>query len=317
MEFKDYYKIMGLSSEASQDDIKRTYRKLARKYHPDVSKEKDAEAKFKEVGEAYEVLKDAEKRSRYDALRQQGWRGGENFQAPPNWQSNASQGSIHPEDVGAFSDFFESIFGYQPRGHQGSTRGYRSRPTRGEDIYYVLEVSPKDSYAGGERTIEIPMTQMTDEGRVVQKNRTIKVKIPKGVVSGQQIRLRGQGGPGFHDGQAGDLYLEIRLHAEEPYQIEGKNITLYLPVSPWEAALGSKVKAPTLGGNIEIKIPPNSQTGTKLRLKGRGLPGKTPGDQYIVLQVVTPPATTPEAKELYEQMAEKIEFNPREKLGIT
>lgn len=315
MEFKDYYSIMGLKPEATKDEIKRSYRKLARKYHPDVSKEKDAEAKFKELGEAYEVLKDPEKRAQYDALRQQGWRGGENFRAPPNWQQEFRQerGSPFDGDAGDFSDFFESLFGRQARGAHGFRRQGKAR---GEDVRYVLEVSPYDSYNGASTRIEIPISEVTPNGQVVRKKRTINVKIPKGVVTGQQIRLKGQGGPGYHNGQPGDLYLEIKLKDSPPFHVEGKNITLILPVSPWEAALGWKIKVPTLGGPIELTIPPNSQNGTKLRLKGRGLPGNPAGDQYVVLQLVTPPAATEQAKELYQQMAEKINFNPREKLGV-
>lgn len=306
---------MGLTPEASQDEIKRAYRKLARKYHPDVSKEPDAEAKFKELGEAYEALKDPEKRTQYDTLRKQGWHGGEEFNVPPNWQQGFRYEHAGPEDGGDFSDFFEFIFGQQPGQHRRE-HGFRHQTRKGEDVHYILEVDPLDSYEGATKKIEIPIMERTEEGRLVRKTRTVNVKIPKGVVNGQQIRLKGQGGEGLGAGShRGDLYLEIRLKPKEPYSIEGKDVTVYLPITPWEAALGDKVRVPTLGGFIDVKIPPNSQTGNKLRLKSRGLPGNPPGDQYVVLQIVTPPATSEIAKELYQQMAEKIAFNPREKLG--
>jgi curved DNA-binding protein len=307
MEFKDYYTIMGVSPNATQEEIKKAYRKLARKYHPDVSHATDAEAKFKELGEAHEVLKDPEKRAQYDALRQQGWRAGETFRAShAHTRRDSWQGG---EKESVFSDFFESLFGQQPQ-RESRYRSYEEK-ARGEDMYYLLEVSLQDAYFGANRRMEIPITEFTAEGHLAQHRRTIDVKIPRGVTTGQQIRLRGQGAPGINNGPPGDLYLEIQLKLVEPYHVEGKDVSLFLPVTPWEAALGSKVKAPALGGDIEVKIPPNSQAGTKLRLKGKGLPGNPPGDQYIILQIVIPPATTDQAKALYQQMAEKIPFNPR------
>ncbi len=311
MEFKDYYSIMGLKPEATADEIKRAYRKLARKYHPDVSQEANAEAKFKELGEAYEVLKDPEKRRAYDSLRTKGWQRGEQFTPPPNWnQDEFSFGS----SGGDFSDFFETLFGARASGFGGGRRHHA--PARGEDIYFIVDIDVRDAFNGAERTLEIPVSEV-NEGQIRQRTKTIKVKIPKGVAEGQQIRLKGQGSPGYQHGPAGDLYLEVRIKASDPYHVSGKDITVYLPVSPWEVALGAKVKAPTLGGLIEVKIPPNSQTGTKLRLKGKGLPCKgEAGDEYIILQVMTPPATSEVAKDLYQQMSEKIPFNPREKLGI-
>lgn len=312
MEFKDYYAIMGLSPSATSDDIKRTYRKLARKYHPDVSQETNAEEKFKEVGEAYEVLKDPEKRRAYDQLRTQGFRQGEQFSPPPNWRQDEFS---FDASGGDFSDFFESLFGGRSAG--GFARGRHQRGSaRGEDIYYILEIDARETINSGSRTIQIPVTEF-EAGRVKQRMKTIVVKIPKGVEQGQQIRLKGQGSPGFQNGPAGDLYLEIHIKALDPFHIEGRDVTVYLPVTPWEAALGAKVKAPTLEGTIQVTIPANSQTGTKLRLKGKGLPSKKgAGDQYILLQIYTPPATTEEAKSLYRELAEKTPYNPREKLGV-
>lgn len=314
MEFKDYYKIMGLTATASQEEIKKAYRKLARKYHPDVSKEAQAEAKFKEVGEAYEVLKDPEKRSRYDALKQQGWRPGDDFTAPPNGQERGQRVHINPEDMGDFSDFFESMFGYQARDH--GARHYQQRPSRGEDVYYILEIDPEDSYHGVSRHIEIPITQVRG-AHLVQTSKKINVKIPKGVINQQQIRLKGQGSPGIQHGPPGDLYLEIKLNTKDPFHIEGRDVTLVLPITPWEAALGAKIKVPTLGGPIEVKVPSNAQAGAKLRLKGRGLPGMdSAGDQYVVLQIVLPPTTDEAVKALYQQIAEQTSFNPRQGLGV-
>jgi curved DNA-binding protein len=313
MEFKDYYQTMHLAPDATQAEVKRAYRKLARKYHPDVSQEKNAELKFKELGEAYEVLKDPEKRARYDALRQQGWKSGESFKTSPDWQQDFDRDKFNQGEESIFSDFFESLFGRQRGGQRYSSTFYQ--PSQGEDVYYILEVSLQDAYSGGTRTIQVPITQLTKEGRMIQSQRTINVKIPKGVVSGQQIRLRGQGKPGMGNAPAGDLYLTVQIKPTKPFAVEGRDVSIYLPVSPWEAALGAKVKTPSLGGTVELKIPPNSQTGTKLRLKGKGLPGETPGDQYVILQVVLPPVTSEEVRSIYQQMANKIAFNPRENWG--
>lgn len=311
MEFKDYYKVMNLSSNASQAEIKRAYRKLARKFHPDVSHEKNAEAKFKELGEAYEVLKDPKKRAQYDAVKQQGWQNNKGYQAPPHSQHGFTS---RMDESAGFSDFFETLFGQGA--NTRSQRGFHQPSARGEDVYYLLDITLEDSYAGASRKIQIPMNEITSMGEISQKLRTINVKIPKGIISGQQIRLKGQGGASLVKGQPGDLYLEIRIKSNKPYDVDGKNVTLYLPISPWEAALGAKVKTPSLGGLVEIKVPPNSQTGTKLRLKGRGLPGDPPGDQYIILQIVVPPVTSEIAKQLYEQMEKQIIFNPRESLEV-
>jgi curved DNA-binding protein len=314
MEFKDYYAVMGLKPEASTVEIKRAYRKLARKYHPDVSSEKDAEERFKELGEAYEVLKDPKKRAAYDNLYQQGWKAGERFSAPPNWEtvSDFQDTRFAEGGVENFSDFFETLFGR--RGFSG----WRQQPSshRGQDVHYILEIELEEAYRGSSRRIEIKTPEIDQFGKVTETKRIINVKIPKGVTQGQLIRLRGQGGKGQGKAANGDLYLEIRIRPNPNYYSEGKDITLTLPVSPWEAALGAKIITPTLGGKIEVKIPPNSQTGSRLRLRGRGLPGNPPGDEYIILQVVTPPADSKEAKSLYQEMAAKISFNPRQKLGI-
>jgi len=315
MEFKDYYQILGVPREATQDDIKRAYRKLARKYHPDVSKEKDAEARFKEVGEAYEVLKDPEKRAAYDQVGKQ-WKAGQEFHPPPDWsrEFDFRGGGFTEADPSRFSDFFRSIFGHGGRG--GEHFEHATFRARGSDQHAKILVDLEDAYHGATRTITLTIPELDAQGNIVGQLRTLNVKIPKGIMAGQRIRLAGQGGAGFGGGPNGDLYLEVEFQPNPLFRAEKHDIYLELPVTPWEAALGTTVVAPTLGGKVELKIPPGSQTGAKLRLKGRGLPGKTPGDQYVVLRLVTPPADTPEAKALYRTMAEKLPLNPREALGV-
>lgn len=322
MEFKDYYKIMGVSPDASADDIKRAYRKLARKYHPDVSKETDAEARFKELGEAYEALKDPEKRQAYDQLRQSGYRGGQEFRPPPGWQSQHGGFSQTFTQGGAegFSDFFEAIFGGGGFGGGGLGGGFQRRSrtyrTRGEDLHYPLKITLEEAYHGGSRALQLRMPEVNEQGQMVEKTKTLNVKIPTGVTNGQKIRLKGQGNPGMGGGPNGDLYLEIEIQPHRLYHLEGRDVILQLPVTPWEAALGATVTVPTLAGPVTLKIPSNSQSGTKLRLKGRGLPGNPPGDQYVVLQIMVPEPTTAEAKKLYQEMAQSMPFNPRARLGV-
>jgi curved DNA-binding protein len=312
MEYKDYYKIMGLKRDASADDIKRAYRKLARKFHPDVSKEPKAEEHFKEVGEAYEVLKDPEKRTSYDQL-------GANWQQEQQFRGQ-QQGRPHSQagdnmQGGDFSDFFESLFGRSGGG--GGRRQHRQHAYSipGEDYHGKFEVRLEDAFQGATREIQLPIAEIDEQGRQRVVNRTLKVKIPAGVKAGQQIRLSGQGAPGSGGGKTGDLYLEISLAPNELFDLMGNDIYLALPVTPWEAALGAKISVPTLAGKVELKIPPASQGGQKLRLKGRGMPGNPPGDQYVILKIIIPHPTTEAAKELYEKMAHEMPFNPREKMG--
>jgi len=311
MEYKDYYRIMGVERGATQDEIKRAYRKLARRYHPDVSKEADAEAKFKELGEAYEVLKDPEKRAAYDQLGSQ-WKAGQDFRPPPGWDGGfefRDFGGSRP-DMGGFSDFFETLFGQGARrtsGH-GSTRGFRMR---GEDHHAKVVIDPKDSYTGGTRSITLQVPETDERGRVHVRPRTLSVRIPKGIRQGQQVRLAGQGGAGFGGGEAGDLYLEVEFNPRSRYTVEGADVYLDVPVAPWEAALGATVQVPTPVGPVDLKVPPGSQGGKKLRLKGRGIPARQPGDLYVVLQIALPPADTPERRRAYERMKEEFAFNPR------
>ncbi len=316
MEFKDYYEIMGVKRDATQDEIKRAYRKLARKFHPDVSKEADAEKKFKEVGEAYEVLKDPEKRTAYDQLGAN-WKSGQDFKPPPGWDAGFefSGGGYTGTDEAAFSDFFENLFGggFQARGGHAGGRQFHAR---GEDHHAKVLIDLQDAFNGASRLITLQAPQVDEQGHVRTRERSLNVKVPKGIKQGQQIRLAGQGAPGMGDGGAGDLYLQVVFKPHAIYKVEERDLYLELPVAPWEAALGATVKVPTPGGAVELKVPAGSSSGRKLRLKGRGIPGKPAGDLYVILQVALPPADSEQAKTLYTEMQNKLAFNPRSSLGV-
>jgi curved DNA-binding protein len=315
VEYKDYYKIIGLKRDASQDEIRRAYRKLARKYHPDVSKEKDAEARFKEVGEAYEVLKDPEKRAAYDHLGAD-FKAGQDFHPPPNWDSGFEfrGGGFTDADKAGFSDFFEELFGQQ--GHAGHAAYGPQFNARGQDHHAKVVVDLEDAFHGATRSISLQSPELDKHGQMRLTNRTLNVKIPKGIKEGQQIRLVGQGTPGMGQGVKGDLYLEIHFKPHPFYRAEGRDLHMQLPVAPWEAALGATVKAPTPDGKVDLKIPAGSNSGNKLRLKGRGIPGNPAGDIYVTLSVVAPPANSEQDKALYKEMASKLAFNPRADMGV-
>lgn len=320
MEFKDYYKIMGVARTATPDEIKRAYRQLARKYHPDVSKEADAETRFKEVGEAYEVLKDPEKRVAYDRLGAN-WKTGQDFHPPPDWNEGFefSGGGFTGGNAADYSDFFEQLFGRAgpSRGHTGGHAGSAAFHARGSDRQARVLIDIEDAYRGGTRTITLRHPEMDAQGQVMLREQTLNVVIPRGVRSGQHIRLVGQGAPGMGQGKAGDLYLEVEFRSHPLYRALQHDVFLDLPVAPWEAALGATVKAPTPNGAVEIKIPAGSASGSKLRLKGRGIPAATPGDFYVVLQIALPPAADETTREVYKQMAEQFKaFNPRAGLGV-
>ena len=315
MEYKDYYKILGVTRNATQDEIKRAYRKLARKYHPDVSKESNAEAQFKEVGEAYEVLKDPEKRAAYDQLGSN-WKAGQDFRPPPDWDAGFefSGGGFTRGDASDFSDFFESLFG---RGFGGAQRGGRTAfHAEGRDHSAKIAIDLEDAFHGASRTIALRVPEVDAQGHVYTRERSLNVRIPKGVKEGQLIRLAGQGSPGMGGGAAGDLYLEVTFRPHPYYRAEGRDIYLDLPIAPWEAALGATVKAPTPAGVVDLKIPAGSDSGRKLRLKGRGLPGDPSGDLYAVLRVVAPPAEDERVKTLYRELERATRFNPRKGLGV-
>jgi len=314
MDFRDYYKIMGVARDATQDEIKRSYRKLARKYHPDVSKLADADARFKEVGEAYEVLKDPEKRAAYDQLGSN-WQAGQQFRPPPDWNAGYEYRGANSEQVdpAAFSEFFESLFGRESR------PGQRQQPhagfnLRGEDHHAKVLIAINDAYQGAKRTITLRSPELDGSGHMRMKERSLNVQIPKGVKQGQKIRLAGQGEPGT--GGAGDLYLEIEFEPNPLFRVHNRDVHLDLPLTPWEAALGAKIKIPTPAGSVEMTIPANTLTGSKLRLKGKGIPGNPAGDIIVVVQVILPPANDDKARDVYRHMAEQLDFNPRKHFGM-
>ena len=314
MEYKDYYETLGVGREATDDQIRKAYRKLARKFHPDVSDSPDAEKRFKEVGEAYEVLKDPEKRAAYDQVGSN-WQAGQDFRPPPDWGAGGgfSGAGYSTVDASQFSDFFETLFG------GGGGGGFRTAggpfDGRGEDIDAKVTVDLEDAYRGATRQLTLQSPEATPDGRITRRTRTLNVRIPKGIKQGQKIRLAGQGGQGF-GGEPGDLYLEIEFTPHRHYRVDGADVYLDLPVAPWEAGLGATVKIPTPAGTVDLKVPAGSQQGRKLRLKGRGIPAKTPGDLYLVLQIALPPASDTKTKKMYEQMQEEMDFNPRAGLGV-
>lgn len=311
MEYKDYYKVLGVSRSASADEIKRAYRKLARQYHPDRNKAKGAEDKFKNVNEAHEVLGNAEKRKAYDALGAN-WKAGQRFTPPPGWGGSGagagaqdfgpgfSGGNFRTEDLGDFSDFFSSLFGSMGGARAGAAQGFggfdpraSARRTVPQAQHARIAIALEDSYHGTTR-------QITLGG-----GRRLDVHIPKGVVAGQSIRLAGQAVSG------GDLLLEIEFDPHPHFTVDGRDITSRVPITPWEAALGATIPVHTLGGDVDLKIPAGSQGGRKLRLRGRGLPGKTPGDHTVELKITTPPANSDADRKLYEDMAKHFQYDPR------
>ena len=296
MEYKDYYKILGVDRDISQSELKKSYRKLARKYHPDVSKEKDAEERFKEVNEAYEVLGSEENRAQYDDLGAN-WKNGQSFNPPPGWEggfdfNQYGHGGGRVSGVDGFSDFFESMFGggfSQSGGQQGFNQRRAKPPAEVFSIYVNLE----DVYLGKNKRIKLP------------NGSSVEIKIPKGIEEDKKIRLSGKGSNG------GDLHLQIKYRKHALFKLEGKDVYSELPIAPWEAALGASATIQTLGGQLKLKIPQNSASGKKMRLKGRGLPGKINGDQFVVLQIVTPPVSNDDGKAFYEEMQKKFDWKPR------
>jgi len=315
MEFKDYYKVMGVARDATEAQIKQAYRKLARKYHPDVSKEKDAEARFKEVGEAYEVLKSPEKRAAYDQLGQ-GHPAGEDFRPPPDWGAGFEfSGAGAGTGDSAYSDFFESLFGAQSRAGPGGRRS-AFHSGRGEDHHAKVLLDLDATLQGGARQLTLRVPEIDAEGRLVSKDRVLNVQVPKGILPGQNIRLAGQGARAAGEGTPGDLFIEVEFQPHPLYRIDGRDLYLDLPVAPWEAALGATVKTPTPTGPVDLKIPAASHAASKLRLKGRGIPASPAGDFYVILQIALPAANDDKAKAAYSAMAAALPFNPRASLGV-
>jgi curved DNA-binding protein len=314
MEYKDYYKIMGLKRDASKDEIKRAYRKLARKYHPDISKEPEAEANFKEVAEAYEVLKDSKKRATYDRLdpNLKSWQQFDRqADKDSSFEFNRGFDDLHGS---TFSDFFEAFFGQKDQHTDFNRRGQFN--ARGPDHHAKVWIDLEDAFYGATRSINLQTQEIDSRGVIQTIKRTLNIKIPKGIKDGQQIRLSRQGSIGMGQGEKGDLYLEVHFNPHPLYRPEQRNLHMQLPVAPWEAALGATVQLPTPGGMVDLKIAPGSNSGSKLRLKGRGIPGDPAGDIYVILSVLTPQATTEAASKLYQEMAKTMAFNPRVKMGV-
>lgn len=323
VQFRDYYEILGVPRTATQEEIQRAYRKLARKFHPDVNKEAGAEDKFKEINEAYEVLKDAEKRGKYDQLGPN-WRAGEEFRPPPGWDTHYDFGQRGPgaaefqwSGSGDFSDFFEILFGGRSGfgGMGGGPRARRQsvRPQQGADREATIRIPMEDAYHGGPRTITLQSQTITPEGQLSVQEKTYEVKIPRGILSGQKIRLSGQGEEGMAGGQKGNLYLKVEIEPHPRYRLEGRDVYMDLPVAPWEAALGAEIEVPTMSGPVTLKLPPGTQSGKKLRLRGRGMPNPrgTAGDLYVVVSITVPRKLSSQEQELFEQLRKVSEFNPR------
>ena len=323
MDFKDYYAVLGVSESASPEEIKKAYRKLARKYHPDVSKEEDADARFKDLGEAYEVLKDPEKREEYDQLRKYGARPDGSFEPPPGWQSASGfgGGGYTEADARQFSEFFEEIFGSGRR--RGFSSGFggggfrQNMRKRGEDGHARIALFLEEAFYGCDKQVSFTVHEADNLGQVIPRKKTLNVKIPAGMREGQHIRLKGQGAPGIGGGEPGDLFIEVEFAPHPHFTVEGRDVVVTVPVAPWEAALGATITVPTVGSKVNVKVPKGSTSGRKLRLKGKGFPGKHPGDQIVILQVALPEKHSPEAEKLYQQLAgvEK-NFNPRSKLHV-
>ena len=309
MEFKDYYEALGVPRDAPVEEIKKAYRKLARKYHPDVSKEKDAEARMKEVNEAYAVLSDPEKRAAYDQVGK-GYQPGQDFRPPPDWDSGfefSGRGTSGAE-ADSFSDFFSELFGRMGAGR-------RAAHARGGDHLARISLDIADAFTGSTRQVSLRAPKMDANGRVALDTRTLNVKIPKGIREGQIIRLAGQGDPGLGEGKPGDLLLEVRFSAHPRYRVDGRDLLVTLPVAPWEAALGAVVPVDLPDGTLKIRIPAGAQSGRQLRVRGRGIPADPPGDLLLEIKVVLPDASSPKARELYETMARDLAFDPRAHSG--
>mgnify|MGYP000860217052 FL=1 len=312
MEFKDYYQILGVPREATADEIKKAFRKLARKYHPDVSKEADAEARMKELNEANAVLSDPEKRAAYDQLGR-GYQPGQDFRPPPDWDAGFefSGHGFSPGEAADFSDFFAELFGRTGSAH-GFAAGQRTHfHARGEDHHAKVLLDIEDSFAGATRQISLRAPKTDDHGRVTLETRTLNVRIPQGVHAGQVIRLAGQGAPGSGGAPAGDLMLEVRFKPHPRFRAHGRDLHLTLPVAPWEAALGAVVAVDLPSGSVKVRIPEGAQSGRQLRVRGKGIPGAPPGDLLLDILVVLPPADTAKARALYEEMARELAFDPR------
>ena len=318
MDSKNYYEVLGVDKKASADEIKKAFRKLARKYHPDLSKEKDAQQRMAAVNEANAVLSDAEKRAEYDAMLDapRGFASGAGnpFRGAEGFDSGDFQ--FRRQSMGGdadYSDFFRQMFGDAARGQRGGPAGGPRAAMRGEDQHASIKLDLTDSYRGSERMLTLHGQEITGEGEVRSQERQLQVKIPAGVREGQMIRLAGQGGPGYQGGPAGDLLLEVHFRADKRWRAEGKDVYMPMAVSPWEAALGGSAEVHTPAGTLEVRSPAGWSAGRKLRIKGTGLPAATPGDLYLELQLHIPPATTEEERAAYTAFAQAFpQFQPRQ-----
>ncbi|WP_304625758.1 DnaJ C-terminal domain-containing protein [uncultured Parasutterella sp.] len=310
MEYKDYYKILGVERGASETDIKKAFRKLAHKYHPDVSKEKDAEVKFKDVNEAYQTLSDPEKRAAYDQLGQR--RDGSNFEPPPGWGGFGGAGA---SGFGGF-DFGDSGFDFSDLfSHMGASRA--RQPEAGEDLNAEVQITPEQAFNGTTVSLSLREPEAGADGRVRHVTKTLEVKVPAGTISGQRMRLAGKGGPGYNGGPNGNLYITINISEGGRFRVDGRDVYLTVPLASYEAVLGTEAVIPTLsGGKISVKVPAGAKAGQKIRIAGKGFPNKkgAAGDMYLVISIVVPPAPTEEEKELYKRLSEVSTFNPRENL---
>jgi curved DNA-binding protein len=316
MKFKDYYQLLGVERSATADDIKKAYKKLAHKYHPDVSKEANAEERFKEISEAYQTLKDPEKRAAYDQLGSD-YRPGQDFTPPPGWQENHRWGRAGANEAGGGAFSFDDIdladlFAGMARGRRGA-RGGAAGPMPGPDYEVAVHLTLEDAFNGTQIDLDLAMPEYDAAGQVRQVPRKIKARIPKGATGGQRLRLRGQGGKGFGGGPNGDLYLDIVLHPHALFRVDGHDIYLDLPLAPWEAALGGTVEIPTLSGAVNLRIPAGTTAGRRLRLSKKGLPkpGGGEGDLYAVVQIVNPTVLDDRERELFTQLAQHSKFDPR------
>ena len=322
LKYKDYYEVLEVPRTASADEIKKAYRRLARKYHPDVSKSAGTENRFKEVSEAYEVLGDAEKRKRYDELGPN-WQAGQDFQPPPGWGGGtryefrgAPRGGFDPRQGADFSDFFESIFGERFRNagqNGGAWADEAGWSDRGQDQEASVTISLDDAYRGAKKSISLQFAEPDARGRVQRRTRTYEVRIPAGTTHGARIRLAGQGGGSANGGQPGDLFLNVNLAPDARFKVDGHDLETEVQVTPWEAALGGRITVPTPDGQAAIQIPAGSESGHRLRLRGKGLPNRTaPGDLFAVLRIVVPKRLSAKEKELFEELGKVSTFRPRE-----
>jgi len=312
IDYKDYYEILGVGKDASQDQIRRAYRKLARKHHPDISKSPDAEEKFKELNEAYEVLGDPEKRTRYDQLGAT-WQAGYGTGPPPDWEG--AQFSYSTDDAGQFSDFFRTLFG-GGRGawQEAELRGGATRRRRGRDHESEIGISLEDAYHGGSKTVDLERVEIGGDGRPVRVRKSYEVKIPAGITEGSLIRLSGQGGEGSGGGAPGDLYLRVRIRPDSRFALHDHDLAYTVDISPWEAALGTKITIPTIDGKVSMTLPQGTQTGQTFRLRGKGMPlgsGSSHGDMLVTTRVVVPTKLTEEEKRLFGELARESRFQPR------